>query len=125
MKYLKTFEEIYKPTKDELKQYRIKIGDYVISNNDYSGFTEPFFIKDLVKNEIGKVNSIFISNRGYLNEQVYCEIIYNDIPYHISKHISNEPFTFKHSVAMHDLRKVTPEEYKEWKLKKKADKYNL
>ena len=126
MKYIKTFESFPEPTEDELKKFEIKKGDYVITNDTISNIKiSPYFIHDLLTNEIGQVKSIFISNKGNKNESIYCGVIYTNIPNHISKHISGNPSDFEASIEIKNLIKVTPEEYKEYKLKKDIKKYNL
>lgn len=125
MKYIKTYEDVFEiPTEEELKDYDIRKGDYVIANDKYSSLG-PYFLDDLVENEIGKVNKIFISNKGYRNEEIYCEIWYYNVPEHIAKHISNKPFIYKHSVQINQLRKITPEELEQYNIKQATNKYNL
>jgi len=127
MKHLKLYEETFPvPTEEELEKYDIKVGNYVIANeNFFNSIRNPYFINELITKEIGKVDKIFISNKGYRNEQVYCSVRYTNIPESILKHISNKPATFIHSIRIDDLRKVSPEEFEKYQLSKVANKYNL
>jgi len=124
VKHIKKFEKFGSPSEEQLKEYNINVGDYVIANDEYYRFG-PWFLDDLIQHEIGKVKSIFISNVGFQNESIFCEVEYNDIPRDIANHISGKPFIFRTSVDIEKLRKVPDEEYKEYKLKKDINKYNL
>jgi hypothetical protein len=125
MKYIKTYETIFEqPSADELKDYNIEKNDYVIANDYYNGFG-LYFIDDLIMNHVGKVCSIFISNKGYRNEQIYCDVLYENIPNHISKHISGNPSSFHDSVPINQLRKLTTEELEQHNLNQSINKYNL
>lgn len=124
MKHIKTYESFEIPTDEELKDYDIRKGDYVIANDEYYSFG-PYFLDDLIKNHIGKVISITYSNKGHKNEKIYCEVLYYNVPEHIAKHISGNPFIFKTSIDIGQLKKVTTKEVEQYKLKNDTTKYNL
>lgn len=124
MKYLKTFEELYYLSEEELEKYDIKIGDYVVVNDEYYSF-DAYFIADIVDNEIGKVTDIFISNKGYQNEELYCVVHYENLSADQVKHLSDKSGKFDKPIPLRFLRKLTKNEYDEYLLKKNTKKYNL
>ena len=126
MKHIKNFEKFYQPSIDELKNYEIKKDDYVIANGEFfKSVSRPFFINDLIVNEIAKVKTVYISNKGYNNEDVYCELEYTNIPEDISKYIYNKPSNYTTSVQMEKLRIAIKKEVEKYKLKQNVNKYNL
>lgn len=126
MKYIETFEYFYYPSDKELEKYDIKIGDYVIVNDDdyYYSFG-IFYIDDIVHNDIGKVEDIFISNKGFSNEELYCDVHYENISAEHANHLSDKSGKFDKSIPLRFLRKITKDEYDDYMLKKETEKYNL
>jgi len=108
MKYLKSFEN-----KGEQK---FKVGDYVVVKNINQYYNNyPYDLIEYMKNTVAIA--------GYVGRH-YIHVEYYNVPIKFKDYFDNYN-RIDESFPEDDVRFATPEEIEDYKLEKKANKYNI